>query len=1859
MINTTTLTNLAGTSLPVAQARRRGSVLVLAVGVLALMSIMVVVYVTLGQNDRRSGAASQARVQLTTQSQSVRDYLAQVIADGATSVVLQRDVLGNDHVVRKAWDYPSTDEQMLSVNPGAPAGLTSTEIATGPTPEWPARRFDPSGNTSTSWVSGQRTDPRTGGTPFLAAAEPTFLNYEGDAPTDPARLYIDFTDWAHISNFAPDGRFVNLAAIRGNFNAEVGFGADRQGRPRTSELVTLLDTPLAPSGPTGRYVSNLDRGDQNADPNRPAHFSARQRGAARPMNDPRFIAGDPRRIDNQWRDTDGDGIADARIFELIDASEPDRARPIVPETPGVRTFVAARAIDLSGLVNVNTARNDVRKASQRTPNATNSQFADPLFPVGLTPADVSLERLLTLRDVFQNTLEPLGQIPQPTPREGVALYESIDVQRATRIGESAFSSLLFAAQRGSVGPAEFFAPGRVPPAPAFASQAYQNAGVVGGLAPLQRAELYRVTGSDPSAGVVSQPASASVTLGFSSTFGLADELELRTFNGRNNSETLSRLEVVLDGRSAEERPSLNDQPISADRNLGPMRSNRPLAVERSLTPDSAAGARSEHDQPLDYRAQRALANMDVRSRLTTISGDRPIATTILPAGASPLTLTDGELRLDISEAMSRVYVARDLPSVNNRDADPGQDPRVTPAVHASRLASMTEAANRIFQGYADALMPFAGLTAPGDGSRRLAAAWRSEQPAANNMRVLHYGGSRRGVENNPAELALRTSAHMTLNLLASRYIPLPPAGAPAGIAPFAPRDTLFAATLLIDESSRPALEDNDGDPLPGAGRDINQDGQPDFPYWQAFTSHRDANVAFSFPLDLNRSVPRTNSGTPLVSKLAIAPNNENLTSRAVNIFAVTPQPFVVGAATFGFYTDMWSGAGGDEEFQPGAAPGDPGTSSEITIQGGVENSNADFLFEFAVIQIHNPWSEDIALSAVDEFGTARTDAINGTDFRYYIDFASRTYKLQVDDISDPDGSSQRRGAVVRAGKTVNVILLPADIDEIARRVGAAVRGSFNRGTLNPGTERFTRTVLSMIRSQVLIPGDDTSMVTGVLFNPETGADVDPTTISEQDYDFVITAPFRQSTAAKVAAESNRTVRLWRRVDSPDPSVARTGIDNINSAQWTRKPGNDYLVDRLRDPFNAPSDDAAGTLSVRLDATEFDIARTAAGPDNAQGGTRTTAADNTGYSVVRFASIFRPNDRGSPVTLSETPLGAVPAFCLEVKSNIQASDGSRIRARSSLNQAEPETPHPQRPSLDIDEFPESDGAVTSRGVYLSRDIADVVNELSGTSDVRLILVLQLIKNRGEDRSSPLEKRPGDNIAGGSTGRNQDYNERYVQIYQGRRLPGPTGSDEPGDLPPLLSTDLLRPLAVGPWHDPMLRLTDVTERTDPRNLDLQWTTLSEALALAADYDGHLFRDVTAESPVGGGSRTLEPDQFVYAFAGASDQVDSSGKKTIDRGAFDRGQLFIDRFIPFNDLVPNGVLDVDDEGLPRTDPPETPIGLGIPFALNILNNFRTQPYGSLQRVYQGRINVNTAPLSVLRTVGLLSPDVAGWASSSASVYGNASANMADPLYDPASTPFDMAASIIAYRDKARVQTRPVGSDFNNRLVVDFRDNNDASGDAFGPGDDNGRRVAGFRFDSLAAVGGPRVYEPIRETPGLQSIGELLAARMNADFAPPSPSQSADRSAELSIDYLARRNPTDAPISPNNATGDGLFGFLSDYYIPRTSEGAPQRGEIGVGNAPGSWQRQLDIAASAVETLTVRSDIFGVWFTVMGYTPSDVEGLSPVTTATASEEDPRFADPMVPTFERRYFMVVDRSNVTTRGQKPRILLFQELPGE
>ena len=64
----------------------------------------------------------------------------------------------------------------------------------------------------------------------------------------------------------------------------------------------------------------------------------------------------------------------------------------------------------------------------------------------------------------------------------------------------------------------------------------------------------------------------------------------------------------------------------------------------------------------------------------------------------------------------------------------------------------------------------------------------------------------------------------------------------------------------------------------------------------------------------------------------------------------------------------------------------------------------------------------------------------------------------------------------------------------------------------------------------------------------------------------------------------------------------------------------------------------------------------------------------------------------------------------------------------------------------------------------------------------------------------------------------------------------------------------------------------------------------------------------------------------------------------------------------------------------------------------------------------------------------------------------------------------------------------------------------------------------------------------------------------------------------------------------------------------------------------------------MSVRSDYFAVWFIVHGYRESDTEDLGA-------------DDPLSPSFAARYLMIVDRSNVTEKGQQPKVLAFVQLP--
>ncbi len=75
-----------------------------------------------------------------------------------------------------------------------------------------------------------------------------------------------------------------------------------------------------------------------------------------------------------------------------------------------------------------------------------------------------------------------------------------------------------------------------------------------------------------------------------------------------------------------------------------------------------------------------------------------------------------------------------------------------------------------------------------------------------------------------------------------------------------------------------------------------------------------------------------------------------------------------------------------------------------------------------------------------------------------------------------------------------------------------------------------------------------------------------------------------------------------------------------------------------------------------------------------------------------------------------------------------------------------------------------------------------------------------------------------------------------------------------------------------------------------------------------------------------------------------------------------------------------------------------------------------------------------------------------------------------------------------------------------------------------------------------------------------------------------------------------------------------------------------------------ELAVLNGAANTVDVRSDFFAAWFLVRGYREDDVEGLEP-------------GEPMRPTYEKRFLMVLDRSNVTESGELPRVLFIREVP--
>lgn len=914
---------------------REGSFLVLVVGTLALLAVITIVYVALGNADTRTKAASQSRVQQDDVAPKVADWIATTIADDALATEFTGEVEslvatngqadGPGRLRRETSDAPGVRPNISSA-PGAPANL----------------QFDPTGTVNAGVRDLIRIDTNAdnrnnivpASDPFLASMVPVNFKYqfatgEGGANElpDPSRPYLYDLDWLSISNFAPDGAFVNLDNLRGNWGAS--SLALRQNK-------TLFDVNGLP---TDRLVFG-DRGQQGelADQDNPAHWTMYQQRAFQPGT-----------LTSQWADADGDGMLDSRIFEMIDGQAGD-GRRLTPSinAPGVRYFIAARAIDLSGMVNLTTA-------SDFTTGANN------MFVAGATPADVDLKRLLTQIDMYADQ-NPFGnanvlagyqsivQSADPANFDGAATpdspqnYGDYTESAAFRAGSSAYAALrLSLAASTPIGrdiidnnQAFTLAEGDYQ-IPVQDTQLGIYAASLKNLNPNNPAQLkrlqtlfgapYPATGGLPTALTTTdwaaqrslawneavkrfQGGSYASSQGLGTLpdglFTTADLSELLTRFGMNSDER-SAIEVVIGGRDA------TNGPLST--RFDPLRSNRPESVELiRFEVDPTIGI--DMTPPVGGLQDRVmrLFGSDIRRFITPLNGARQLRSQTVTSNAN--TLSGSELKINLRAVLD--------------DGDTSDRGNL----------------QALYRGYAAGLAPFAYLD----------AAWTWDQHSGGGLpsRKLFYG-------HRGPEAALLTAAHMSVNLRDFADSDSRPSAATVVLA----EPALAALGGVNANIARPAITS----PLAPLGNFA--------PWFAGLDGYNYVEGAVSRDaVESRRLVPE--------DAAQLAPDIASTVAPAVNVYGIEPQVFITQVSTMTLYVD-----------DVPENPTDVTVDIETAFPGGVKSTlsnrvdgapitdadNRELVARVIAFKVTNPFDRDVTLSPAPfsdgELDRAEPDSTNG------------------------------------------------------------------------------------------------------------------------------------------------------------------------------------------------------------------------------------------------------------------------------------------------------------------------------------------------------------------------------------------------------------------------------------------------------------------------------------------------------------------------------------------------------------------------------------------------------------------------------------------------------------------------------------------------------------------------------------------------------------------------------------------------------------------------------------------------------------------------------------------------------------------
>ena len=1589
------------------RASRRGSFLVLVVGTLALMSVFAVVYIAIGRSD--TGAA------VGVQRNAVRDNVPQQLADHIGGI-LSDDVFARTFAGDEPQPNPTGDQMIRRET-------------------WDSATISPDDTIATFSPVGNGTDP------FLASTMPAALAYTANGGDE----YLQYKDLLQISNVAPDGRFVNLWNLRGNFDAESGLGTAAGGKPRTSENLSVLDKNAKPSNST-------DFG-QAVDPTKPYDFTARQLSMFRPDTDrANRKPTDKDYPPYQYASVDGSGMFDARWFELVvarDSTKPDEVRNLLDAPSKYRYFFAAKVIDLSALVNVSTAGDLINEPTLEV-------------PLGLTPADVDLRRLLAAEDfTHQATPQAWKQTPdasyggfvQPTDLVPPGLakspgnYEKYnDSSGANLVGSWAYTALQKALPEGyvpksgaSLGTTPFVFPDAKSRRDAFTAFAGFDSSVVAG------GSSYRV----------------------GALFSADDLLDLFAYRGWNNPDITSTLERIAGGRY-DATGAVNTNAFSV------MRDNRTAELERD----------SRDINPADGKADpKAMLAMYANPRLylTTMSGGRPLRSTIVG-------------------------------SLNTGVVDQLTDLEVKVAANAGP--------EKTFRVYADALIPHSDQV----------GTWFGESNF-NKFRSENYGHA-------TAELGLQMAANMAVNL-----------------------DKMFkfdgqprAFTVLVDEDFRSELEQDWASKGGGAGflpKKISSRK-----YKQSWWVEKTGGVTGQ--LDLGQTNPADRDKSRLY-------HSNNATSKpfagAFTVFGVHAEPVLTSVATMTMYTDAPEAAGGDRDGKGEPDNGDPG--DKVTINSALDKDNPDFLFQLIAFQLTNPY-EDVSINLNPVAAATTAESV---PYDYYFEYGQRYYRVAQVNREDP--SLALTNVTLAPGVSRVFFATNMSLEEAAKRMQNAERNLFTGQVQHPDLDYYRTLIRKWIDKQFTVSthaGDpnwspvwiepfSTDLITSgpqalknikesKRFNGGGG----PAGYNDSTFYNIVQAADSGSAADKTSV---KVARLWRAMRSTKGTVL------TDTGETARRPTdilpeqfleNDLLVDRIRDafPFTPAANNTAPTLDSRLTGGNIEIPNTVGYAENAS-----IQGDNSGFSLVRYGVIRRPADPDH----GAIPKGAVPAYMLEARFyqtlNSLAPDYRRGGTATPLDQ-------------DFFKFTHGEDKKVKDGNYAADEtLKKMLDKQSGTGVV--------IGKNAILPYDPFGKEPSKWDA-------ETIDRKFLaggEDLHGSRPMLPTQIDADR----FRVADTLLPYALGP----MQYIFDPTNSNSPKDIDSQWMTTGEMLALSTGYD---WLRATGGGPAQRPFVPLYAEFAPYTIAGG-----------LTPGKTDRGQLTLDAYVPYYSAT--------GATFPAQMPPFNAVagdyrrGLGIPAALAVLDGFMAPEmakYGSISKSIPGQINVATAPVPVLRTLPLLAPTLetgAWWWAGSG--------------FGPAS---DISATIAGYRDKVEVPYRAgsaVTTGIGAQPTADFLDST-------GVKPNDLKRLDGrYRANNVDGV---------REQPGIHSIGEIGVAR---NVIPANPSNPDDYTKANNIDFAGFR--------ANVAHREGVDSRLYNNVPSQVKK---------------SYDQKLDALAAISNIVTNRSDLFAVWFVVQGYQRSDVEGLS---------DDPTHPDPMVPSIQRRFFMVIDRSEVVKQGQKPRIVLMRELP--